>query len=296
MVAESKKRKLFYYIVDVFGSDKYSGNQLAVFTEIDGISGNEMQKIASEINFAETTFITGYNLDLEVFDVRIFTPHNEVPFAGHPTLGTAFIANNYFLDNTAESIFLNLLVGKIPVRKEGGILWMNQVQPKFGELFQNNIISRILSLTEDDMDTEFPAQIVSTGLPFILVPLKNLNALKKASLNQSLCRELLKDSTTKEIMVFTREAYDNSHQLAARVFVPEFGIPEDAATGSANGCLSAYLLKYNVLGKNSIDLVIGQGYEMNRPSKIYHKSSLEKNKYDINIGGNVIPVAEGVWY
>jgi trans-2,3-dihydro-3-hydroxyanthranilate isomerase len=296
MVAELKNRKLLYSIVDVFGSEKYSGNQLAVFTEIDGISGNEMQKIALELNFSETSFITGYNLDLKVFDVRIFTPHNEVPFAGHPTLGTAFIANHFFLDNKADSVFLNLQVGKIPVRKEGEIIWMNQVQPKFGELFQHETISSVLSLNKDDIDTELPIQIVSTGLPFILVPLKNLDALKRATLDLSRVRELLKGSTTKEIMVFTRGTYDNSHQLAARVFVPEFGIPEDAATGSANGCLSAYLLKYNVLEKNAINLVVAQGYEMNRPSKIYHRSSLEKNKFNINIGGKVVPIAEGVWY
>ncbi len=296
MVAKLKNRKLFYYIVDVFGSVKYSGNQLAVFTEINGISGDEMQKIASEINFSETTFITGYNLDLKIFDVRIFTPYNEVPFAGHPTLGTAFVANQHFLDKKAESLFLNLQVGKIPVKKEGETFWMKQIQPKFGELFQHETISSVLSLSKDDMDTELPIQIVSTGLPFILVPLKNLDALKRATLNLSQVRELLKGSTTKEIMVFTRETYDNTHQLAARVFVPEFGISEDAATGSANGCLSAYLLKYKVLGKNSVNLIIGQGYEMDRPSEIYHKSSLEKDKYDINIGGSVIPIAEGIWY
>lgn len=296
MKTEKNNRKLLYYIVDVFGSEKYSGNQLAVFTDAEDIFSAEMQQIAREINFAETTFITGYNLDLKIFDVRIFTPYNEVPFAGHPTLGTSYIANKVFLEGNSNIINLNVQVGKIPVTISDGILWMNQIQPTFGESIESEVLADVLVLQKNDIDLRYPIQIVSTGLPFILVKLNTLDALKRSSLNSAAIREKLGHYSTKEIMVFTTEGYKKSDQVACRVFVPEFGIPEDAATGSANGCLSAYLLKHNIFDEPSIDISVGQGYEMNRPSTLYHKSKLSGDKYDINIGGNVIPVAEGLWY
>lgn len=296
MIENHKKRKLFYYLVDVFGSDKYSGNQLAVFTDTEEITSEEMQRIAHEINFSETTFITGYNLNLNIFDVRIFTPNQEVPFAGHPTLGTAFIANQHFLSGQANHLDLNLQIGKIPVFMNKGVLWMNQIQPWFSHRYDIPVLSKILGLSENDILPDFPIEVVSTGLPFIIVPLVSLSALKKARLNTELVDQFLTDSKTNEIMVFTKDSYDSSHQLAARVFVPEYGIYEDAATGSANGCLSAYLLKYKVFKSEALDLSVAQGYEINRPSIIYHQSKFIDNKYDINIGGKVIPVAEGIWY
>jgi trans-2,3-dihydro-3-hydroxyanthranilate isomerase len=296
MATKCEKRDIVYYIVDVFGSEKYSGNQLAVFTDTNCITSDEMQQIAHETNFSETTFITGYNLDMNIFDVRIFTPFQEVPFAGHPTLGTAFIANQHFLNGSANNIYLNLTAGKIPVTKIEDILWMNQLQPQFGEQFDIKKIAKVLELSDKDILPDYPIEIVSTGLPFILVPLANLSALKKARYNVTAAENLLRDSKTKEIMVFTRDTYDSSHQIASRVFVPEYGIVEDAATGSANGCLSAYLLKYNVFKTNSIEISVAQGYEINRKSILYHRSKLTNNAYDLNIGGKVISVAEGIWY
>jgi trans-2,3-dihydro-3-hydroxyanthranilate isomerase len=296
MGTKYEKRDLKYYIVDVFGSEKYSGNQLAVFTNPQNITSAEMQLIAHETNFSETTFITGYNLDMNIFDVRIFTPYQEVPFAGHPTLGTAFIANKYFLDDFAKEVHLNLLAGKIPVTRIEGKLWMKQLQPQFGKQFEISTISKVLGLAEDDLLSDFPIETVSTGLPFIIVPVANLSALKKISLDNSIIEKLLQDSKTKEIIVFSMDTYDGSHQVAARVFVPEYGIIEDAATGSANGCLSAYLLKHNVLKAKSIEITVAQGYEINRPSAIYHNSKLTDSGYEINIGGKIIPVAEGIWY
>jgi trans-2,3-dihydro-3-hydroxyanthranilate isomerase len=290
------KRNFRYYIVDVFGSEKYSGNQLCVFTSAENLSSEEMQSIAKEINFSETTFITGYNIDLKIFDVRIFTPYNEVPFAGHPTLGTAYIASQFFLDNYKGTLYLNLQVGKIPVRVEDKILWMNQIQPKFGQKFDTKIFAEILNIDISDIQQDLPIELVSTGLPFIIVPLKSLEAVKKAKPNAALIQKLLSHSNTKEIMVFSPEPYQKADKISSRVFVPELGIPEDAATGSANGCLSAYLLKNNVFKTDTINLTVGQGYEMNRPSTLYHKSSINDSKYNISIGGNVISVAEGLWY
>jgi trans-2,3-dihydro-3-hydroxyanthranilate isomerase len=296
MKQSKNKRNYQYYIVDVFGSEKYSGNQLCVFTSAENLSSEEMQGIAREINFSETTFITGYNIDLKLFDIRIFTPYNEIPFAGHPTLGTAYIASQSFLDSFKGTLYLNLQVGKIPVQIDDKLLWMCQIQPDFGQIFDAEIFAKILNIDISDIQPDLPIEVVSTGLPFIIVPLKNLRAIKKAKLNTSLVQKLLNNSNTKEIMIFSTESYQKDDKISARVFVPEFGIPEDAATGSANGCLSAYLLKNNVFNTDTINLSVGQGYEMNRPSTLYHKSSVDNGKYNINIGGMVIPVAEGLWY
>ncbi|MBN1115913.1 MAG: PhzF family phenazine biosynthesis protein [Bacteroidales bacterium] len=289
-------RSLKYYILDVFNTKKYSGNQLAVFTEAKGITGEEMQQIAREINFSETTFITGYDIQNKEIDVRIFTPGSEVPFAGHPTLGTASIANKVFFDSKAEQLTLNLKAGKIPVDIGDEILWMLQIQPIFDTGYSTTDIASVLNLETTDIDDKFPAQVVTTGLPFIIVPLKSLDALKKAHVDSKLTKAILNKSRVKEIMVFTNECYNSGDNIAARVFVQEMGIPEDAATGSANGCLVAYLLKNNYLNSNTFSISVAQGYEIGRPSRLYLKGNYFENNYTIRVGGTVDLVAEGTWY
>jgi trans-2,3-dihydro-3-hydroxyanthranilate isomerase len=291
-----KNRQIPFFIVDVFGIEKYSGNQLAVFPNATGISDKEMQQIARETNFSETTFITAMDKEKHEYNVRIFTPGNEVPFAGHPTLGTAHIIFENFLQPNISELTLNVKAGKIPVIRKDEIVWMKQIQPQFGRNFDRKSIAQILNINETDVRTDFPIEQVSTGLPFILVPLKTIEALKKAKVNKDLARELLKDSPVKEFMIFCTQSYSSEDTISTRVFVEEFGIPEDPATGSANGCLAAYLLKYNTLNTNQIDLSVAQGYEIGRPSRLFLKAKLFENKFDINVGGQVKLIAEGQWY
>ncbi|HEY9295072.1 MAG TPA: PhzF family phenazine biosynthesis protein, partial [Phormidium sp.] len=169
-----------FYIVDVFAEERYAGNQLAVFTG-DGVaclSDAEMQKIAKEMNFSETTFITSNEVINGGYNVRIFTPGQELPFAGHPTLGTAFILQQEIIKSSVERVILNLKVGQIPVTLNYASeavewLWMQQKTPTFSQGFSPNQLAPVLNLEVDEIDSRYPIEEVSTGVPFIIVPLKN---------------------------------------------------------------------------------------------------------------------------
>ena len=288
-------RKLPFYIVDVFGEEKYSGNQLAVFTEAENIPSEEMASIARETNFSETTFVTDYNRDKLSADVRIFTPGGEIPFAGHPTLGTAYIVNKVFFENQTEQIKLNMKVGTIPVDQKDNQLWMTQVQPETGPELDKERMANALGLNIADIDNRFPILPFSTGMFFYIVPLKSLDKLINIKVNPIKILEELSDELTQQILVFAPEGQTSADTLSCRVFVPNMGIPEDPATGSANGCLAAYLVHQQYFGSTEIDVSVAQGYEMLRPSRLHLQAKLVNNTYDINVGGKVVDIARGEW-
>lgn len=170
--------KPIFYILDVFAEQKYAGNQLAVFRDADKLSDAEMQQIAKEMHFSETTFILSEGKRNCGYDVRIFTPEHKIPFAGHPTLGTAYVIQQEIIKEPVETVILNLKVGQIPVTlKYSGeqidIMWMKQINPIFGKVFDPLSLSRVLHIDEREIDDRFPIQEVSTGTPFIMVPLKS---------------------------------------------------------------------------------------------------------------------------
>lgn len=287
-------KKLTFYIVDVFAEKKYAGNQLAVFREAGELSSNEMQQLARETNFSETTFILQDGERDGGYDVRIFTPGEEVPFAGHPTLGTAHIIRNEILKGKAEAILLNLKVGKIPVTfGKNGYCWMKQIEPEFGKPHPAETIAAILGLPVFDIDARYPVQEVSTGLPFFIVPLKTIAALKTAKVDRDKYFAYIKDSSAKGILVFCPQAHEAQNDISVRVFVDCYGIPEDPATGSGNGCLAGYLVKHRYFGKDSIDIRSEQGYEIGRPSLLLLKAEKENDKINIFVGGKAIIVAKG---
>ena len=173
-------RKLTFYIVDVFAEKNYAGNQLAVFRHAEAVSTDEMQQIAREMNFSETTFILSGEQPNGGCDVRIFTPKEEVPFAGHPNLGTAHIIQNEILQGNAKKVCLNLKVGQIPVTfEQNGYCWMKQIEPTFGQQLNREIMAPILGLDVSEIDERYPIEEVSTGLPFFIVPLKTIAGLKR---------------------------------------------------------------------------------------------------------------------
>ena len=296
-VIQQNQNRLYmrFFITDVFGNDKYSGNQLATFFDFGVLSSEEMQSITREINFSETTFITSSEKINDGFNVRIFTPGSEIDFAGHPTLGTAHIISKYLSKDLPGMIKLNYRAGQIPVTIANDIIWMRQNQPKFGSDLDQLMLAQTLGISVDDFDNRFPIMEVSTGLPFTIVPLKTLSALKNAKVNLTKYNDFIQQTWAKGILVYSCEAYEKYHNISSRVFVDYLGIPEDPATGSATGCLAAYLLKYNVFNSKQIELTIGQGYELNRPSELRIKAELKDSNYDINIGGKVIEIAEGDW-
>lgn len=289
---------LIFYIVDVFAGAKYTGNQLAVFTNAANLSTEQMQQIAKEINYSETTFVTSTQTLSGGYNVKIFTPKQELPFAGHPTLGTAYILQKEIIKSSVKKILLNLKVGQIPVKidehnSSGEYLWMQQQAPTFHQILDRHTIAEVLRIESDEIDSRFPIQAVSTGVPFIIVPLKTLESMKRIQVNRDKYFELINSIDTKCILVFCPETYKQENDLNVRVFCDYLGIPEDPATGSANGCLAGYLVQHSYFNKSEINLRVEQGYEINRPSLILLQAEQKDTTIDVNVGGRVVMVAKG---
>jgi len=288
---------LIFYLVDVFAREKYAGNQLAVFMNAEGLSTVEMQKIANEMHFSETTFVLSSEKRNGGYDVRIFTPYVELPFAGHPTLGTAYVIRRFIAGSSERNVVLNLKAGQIPVEFEQAqgneeILWMRQLPPSFGKTFKVKELAKVLQLKDEDFDGRFPVQEVSTGMPFIIVPLKSLDAVKRARVNMDRLLEMASD-VHGGILVFCSETVDPRNNLHVRVFVDLQGVPEDPATGSGNGCLAGYLSRYQYFGISRVNAKVEQGYEVRRPSLLLLKARKMGDLLQVEVGGGVFLVAEG---
>ena len=287
-----------FHIVDVFAEQKYAGNQLAVFQDAGNLSGDTMQKLAQEMGFSETTFILSHAERDGGYDVRIFTPVAELPFAGHPTLGTAYVIRHEIIRKPVPRVVLNLKVGQIPVaferQAEGGdIVWMTPKEAVFGEIFEIREIAPLLTVKARDLDTDFPIQSVSTGLPFVLLPLRSLDAVRRAGVLKDKWLDWVKDRPAKMVFVFCHEAIDPVNHIHARAFTDYYGMAEDPATGSANSCFAAYLAKYRYFGSDQINVRVEQGYEIGRPSLIYLKAQDHGGTIHAEVGGKVVLVAQG---
>lgn len=173
------------------------------------------------------------------------------------------------------------------------VLWMKQFAPSFGRLLDIKSSARVLSLDEDDFDGRFPVSTVSTGFPFIIVPLKSLDSLKRVRLDRNEYFSWIKNEWAKAVLVFCPETNNRLNDLSVRVFAEYYGIPEDPATGSANGCLAAYLVKHRYFGGKSINIRVEQGYEMGRPSLIFLKAEDNQGEVNVSVGGTVVEIAKG---
>ncbi len=287
-----------FLILDVFATGKYTGNQLAVCWNAGDLTDIQMQQIAREINFSETTFVTSPEPVNGGYNTRIFTPTTELPFAGHPTLGTAFAIQQQILDRQVERVSLNYQVGQIPVdlnyvNGDLDILWMHQQQPKFFDPLTVEILADVIGVNPTDIDSGYPIEPVSTGLPFIIIPLKTLAAVGQAKLNLERYARVVADLPAQAIAIFCPETVAPERQLHVRVFTECFGIPEDPATGSANGCLAAYLAKHQYFGSSKIDITVEQGVEMGRSSLLYLRADHTADFCPVSIGGRVIKIATG---
>jgi trans-2,3-dihydro-3-hydroxyanthranilate isomerase len=287
-------KKRVFYILDVFTGQKYAGNQLAVFRDAAGIPGEEMQQIAREINFSETTFILSEEQNNGGYEVRIFTPKEEVPFAGHPTLGTAHLIRNEILQGKVDKVVLNLKVGQIPVTFDcDNCGEMKQIQPVFGKVHDPQVLAEVLGLGISEIDGRFPIQEVSTGLPFFIVPLKDIATLKKAKTNTDKYFGLIEHTDAKGILIFCPETHEAGNDISVRVFVDYYGVPEDPATGSANGCLAGYLSMHRYFGQHDINIRAEQGFEIGRPSLILLRAEKRGDGIDVFVGGSAVIVARG---
>lgn len=298
---------LNYSLVDVFTSTAFGGNQLAVFHDERPLPPETMQKIARELNLSETVFIQPPADSNNQKSLRIFTPKVELPMAGHPTIGAAYVlaaAKKIPVTAGKNDWVFEEQVGEIPIsvyEKNGQIekVEMTQPLPAFGSVYSKpGLVADLLSLSVKDFDQRLPLQSVSSGVPFLYVPVRTLSAMKKIKFRSDIWEKHFSTNPhTQHIFVFTFETVQKSSTVHSRMFAPAMGIPEDPATGAASGPLGAYLVENGVVApsKNQFYHIRSeQGFEMERPSFI--DITVDKSKgaiSSIKIGGNVASVGTG---
>jgi trans-2,3-dihydro-3-hydroxyanthranilate isomerase len=290
----NQKRRLPFVQVDVFTSVPLEGNQLAVFADGSSLSDAEMQAIARETNLSETTFILPRDADTEHgrgVRVRIFTTTEELPFAGHPTLGTAMVLRG---NTGADEIALDLNVGRIPVRfstRDGlpfGI--MTQRDPEFKQKHSREDVARAAGIAVDDIADDLPIQTVNTGNPFAMVPLKSLAVLQNISPSWASLKAYLEKSDAKFLYFVSRETLNPEATLQSRMF---FYNGEDPATGSAAGPCAAWAVQYGVVPPDQ-QVLMEQGVEMKRRSRIFFSAGKSGDKIvNVRVGGHVVEVVRG---
>jgi trans-2,3-dihydro-3-hydroxyanthranilate isomerase len=280
---------------DVFSSRPLEGNSLAVFSDGRGLSDSEMQSIAKEMNLSETTFILPRDTAIERekgIRVRIFTVQEELPFAGHPTLGTAFALRG---QTGAKQITLELNVGTVPVTFEeepGGPAFgeMTQVNPAFGMQHDPVAVARATGMGPEDFDDSLPIETVSTGLPYTVTPLKSLAVIQNLQIDLAGATEYLQKTGGKFFYFVSRETADAKARLHARMI---FYNGEDPATGSAAGCAAAWMVAHGVAQPEERAL-IEQGLEMKRPSRIFVRAARADNRVvNVRVGGNAVEIMRG---
>ncbi|TDW52571.1 trans-2,3-dihydro-3-hydroxyanthranilate isomerase [Flavobacterium sp. 270] len=281
-----------FYIVDVFADKKYAGNQLAVFQDAGNLSSEEMQQIAREINFAESTFITKLDEENNKAAIRIFTPAQEMQFAGHPIIGTSWVLMNKIFENAPEKMTLEVPIGPIQIQKSEDVIWLKAAQPKFWDVFAKEDFPSFSNLTIDDFDNQYLIQEVTTGSAFVIVPLNSKRALENLVLDKDKTDKWLKQHCKTEHRGLYFYSLENSKLTSRMLCIEHNQLVEDAATRSASTCLQAYLLKYHL---PEIALTNHQGDYIGRPSEIYFNGKLTNDVFDINIGGKAQFVAKGEW-
>jgi len=289
--------------VDVFAERQYAGNQLAVVLDADDLSTEQMQCIALEMNYSETTFVVSQSATSA--RVRIFTPDAELPFAGHPTIGTAWVLGRQFPGYTLE-----LDAGDVPVEfdSDTGICWMQPPVARLGEQIDPIIAAELINLSPEDLHDSLPCQIVDIGPVFLLIGVRNLDALKRVALNLTALRDY---EATKGhhvgVFIYCEGGYTPDAGYAARMLFESAGLREDPATGSANAGFAYYLIEHL---KRPFETLVQQGYEINRPSSVYLKAErlkaerlkAERLKAEnslkaddsVKVGGRVFKVLEGM--
>ncbi|HLJ28535.1 MAG TPA: PhzF family phenazine biosynthesis protein [Candidatus Angelobacter sp.] len=290
----SDKRRYSFVTLDVFTSVPLEGNQLAVFPDARGLSDAEMQALAREMNLSESTFVFPRDLATERdrgVRVRIFTTDEELPFAGHPTLGTAMVLRG---NTGAPAVHLDLNVGKVPVQfsERNGVPFgqMTQRDPEFGQRHSREDVSRAAGIAISEIADDLPIQTVSTGNAFAIVPLKSLAALQKLAPAWPQMHSYLQKTDAKFFYFISRQALEPDARMQARMI---FYRGEDPATGSAAGPCAAWAVQYGAINPDE-QVLIEQGVEMKRRSRIYVAAGKEGNKVvNIRVGGHAVQVARG---
>jgi trans-2,3-dihydro-3-hydroxyanthranilate isomerase len=294
-----------FFQADVFTDRPFTGNPLAIFPEAEGLTSEEMQSIAKEMNLSETTFVLPPT-DLKArFRLRIFTPASELPLAGHPVVGTCFVLAERGmipLEEGTNRIFQECKAGVLPVDivVRGGKVEevvMTQSPPRFFDEYDNRaLLAAAVGLPEGELlPGGLRAQVVSTAVPQLMVPAASLHHFGRIELDLAAMRQVLRETESDCFMIFTRECVQAEGTVHARMFAPALGVAEDPATGSASGALGAYLVKHGLVeAKPTARILVEQGYEMGRPSAIHVEVDAdESGPKEVRVGGKAVEVAEG---
>jgi trans-2,3-dihydro-3-hydroxyanthranilate isomerase len=301
-------RSLKFYQADVFTSQPFGGNPVAVFPSAEGLTDDELQQVAREMNLSETVFVFPPTDPAAVARLRIFTPTQEIPFAGHPVLGTFFILAQLGLITVKEPItrlMQECNLGLFPVElhaEEGHVVRviMSQPKPEFlGPIDEPDAIftvAKALGLPKHVIaEAKWPLEVVSTGLPVLIVPVRSLTAVRSIQPDASAITDVCGRFGANGIMAFTTVTVESFASVHARMFAPAIGILEDPATGSAGGALGAYLVQNGVVEVLPItEILIEQGYEMERPSRIMVQIESDDDIIQsVKVGGHCVMVVEG---
>jgi trans-2,3-dihydro-3-hydroxyanthranilate isomerase len=298
-----------FIIADVFTKKKFGGNQLAVFTDAHGLDTETMQDIAREMNYSETTFLLPAEAGGD-FRLRIFTPTSELPFAGHPLVGSGYVVvaeGLKPLGDSSTSVKFETGVGEIVVQVETldtetktlGESVMTQPIPVLKSVWEDTPrLARALSLETSVIEsTGLPVEVLSNGLPVMIVPIASMTAIQKIKVDMGALDAISQDAGAITVLVFTRETVHQSSNVHCRVFVPNQGIAEDAATGSANGPLGYYFVQHRLVDIQPTTRVVSeQGFEMKRPSILNIELDTEPATGDVmnvRVGGGVVISGHG---
>lgn len=297
---------LDYHLLDVFTKQPFGGNQLAVFANppLD-LPASVMQLIAKEMNLSEVTFVFPAADSQNDFRARIFTPAQELPMAGHPTIGTAYLlARLGMIDELSTARILRIEEGIGPIQvtvecdEDGnpGSARMRQPIPRFLDIYEDRgAIAQMLSLGREDIQPSAPAQVLDNGLPFLFVPLRSLDAMRRVRLRLDLWQGLLGGKPGENVFVTTTQTEYPGSTAHSRMFAPALGLAEDPATGSASGALGVYLQNYGLV--DSREIVSEQGIEMGRPSFINIKVERQGDSFTaVTVGGACVYMGRGTLF
>ena len=296
-----------FHTLDVFTDTRFAGNPLAVFTDAEGLGESDMQRIAREFNLSETVFVLPPENDAHTAKVRIFTPGRELPFAGHPTVGTAILLALAKMGDDTERGDDSIIVleeGVGPVRV--GVRINADEAPfaqfdvpvlpeEVGEVTPNDRLAAALGLAPGDIGFEdHAATQFSSGVPFTFVPVTDLDVIGRAEPQLQHWREAFGDHDHPNAFVYCRQSVHQEASFHARMFAPTMGIPEDPATGSAAAAFAGVVHKFDTPPEGLYKGIIEQGYEMGRPSKIFQEIEMEGGKLSkVRIGGHAVPMMKG---
>lgn len=286
-----------FHIVDVFAEQAYAGNQLAVVTGADDLSGEIMQRIAAETNYSETTFVSRAPEADGGWRVRLFTPARELAFAGHPILGTAWVIRRHLALGSADEIRLNLAVGQIPVSFERGdndreTVWFRAPPAELGPVCERAAIAASLGIAAEDIDDATPVQMLTAGISVLIVPIRRLATLKRCQLDLAAHAPLSAQGFPSLVYLYCRETHDDRNDLCVRFFFEAHGVREDPATGNGAAFLGHYLLAHGAFGDKP-SLRIEQGHEVRRPSLVLLRAQRQDDTHAVSVGGYVVPVVKG---